>query len=372
MQGEQCDMKVLNLLTSGSYGGIEVYCRDIGRNSEYTNGFCFMFGEGGIHDLMCEDKLTVYSLSKYARLSLRRLQKLREIAEKYDVVIVHHGDPYLQMYYLVLRKLCPDKKYIRIIHSTYEGYKFQDYGKVKSLLCEILEQALLDKSDLTITVSDAVKNSYQEHFHMDTEKITTIYNGISVEKLEDGKRRNFKRNDIIRIVYVGRLVKEKGVHLLLEAFSQLSGRENYLLQIIGDGAARKDLEKYAEDLKVTDQTIFEGFQSNVGVYLCECNIFVLPTMYESFGISLVEAMAYQCICIANAVGGIPEIISDGENGFLAYETNAISLLNKLQKAVQIIGTDEETRIRENARKTAESFSIINTCIKLKSELEVLL
>lgn len=365
-------MKVLNLLTSGSFGGIEIYCKEIGINAGYQNAFCFMFGEGGVYDIMKKEELTVYSLSDYPRLSFKKLTALFKIASDYNIIVLHHRDPFLHFYFLLLKSYYPQKKFVRMIHSCFENYKYDDYGWLKILICNHLENSLMKKSDLIITVSNAVQKTYSAYFTIDEKKVATIYNGVGKSLLSAGKNAAIPQNECIHILYVGRLVREKGLYLLLEAFSKLNIDSDVWLQIVGDGEAREELEQYAKNLSLEHVIVFEGFRSNVEDYLSQCDIFVLPTLQEAFGISIVEAMAYGCICVANAVGGLPEIITDGVDGFLSEKADVDHLLKTLEKAINLVESKNDVKMRENAKKRAKEFSIQNTCEQLEQHFQRLL
>ena len=96
-------MKVLNLLTAGDIGGIEIINYDFGQYSKCEQGYAFLFGLGKTYDRMKESRYKVYDLSMYAhKISKERYRKLKEIASQYDIIVVHHGDPYLKLYYLFI------------------------------------------------------------------------------------------------------------------------------------------------------------------------------------------------------------------------------------------------------------------------------
>lgn len=355
-------MKVLNLLTSGSFGGIEVYCRNIGLNASYENGFCFLFGEGDVYNLMVKDGLKVYSLNEKRKITLRRYNRLKKIAKDYDIIVVHHEDPFLEAYYLLLKMTYPHKKFVQTIHSCFENYKFQGYGILKRTLCDFEQKVIVRRSNLIISVSKAVEKSYHSFLRKVPSKLRVVYNGIGSDIIEEGKNAEFKIANPVKLLFVGRLSKEKGIDILIKALSQMT--MDYQLFLVGDGVERKHLEEEVNRLELNGKIFFEGFRKDVGRYLKECNIFVSPTLWESFGISIVEAMAYGRICVANAVGGVPEIIEDGENGFLSIQPTAESLKTAIERAVSCI--PESNTIREKARQTAKSFSIGRACRELES------
>ena len=355
-------MKVLNLLTAGSFGGIEVYCRNIGLNASYENGFCFLFGEGDVHDLMVKDGLKVYSLDEKRKFTLQRYNRLKKIAKDYDIIVVHHEDPFLEAYYLLLKMNYPHKIFVQTIHSCFENYRFQGYGLLKRLLCDFEQRIIVRRSNLIISVSKAVEESYYKFLRKAPTKLRVVYNGIGSDIIEEGKNAEFRIENPVKLLFVGRLSKEKGIDILINALSQMT--MDYQLFLVGDGVERNHLEDEVNRLDLKDKIVFEGFRKDVGRYLKECNIFVSPTLWESFGISIVEAMAYGRICVANAVGGVPEIIKDGENGFLSQQTTAESLKTVIERAVSCI--PESRTIRDKARQTAQSFSIERACRELES------
>jgi len=117
---------------------------------------------------------------------------------------------------------------------------------------------------------------------------------------------------------VGRLSRVKGYHDLVAAFpAVLSRHPQAHLLIVGDGGEREELESLAARCGISENTVFTGFQSDVAPYFSLLDIFVLPsTWQEPFGLVLIEAMAAYLPVVATSVGGVPEIVLDGETGLL--------------------------------------------------------
>lgn len=360
-------MKVLNLLTSGGVGGIEVLCRDIASGAKAENVFCFLFGEGLIYDQMKNAGNTVYSFD-HKKLSGRKLRELKEIAKECDIIVVHHDDPFLQMYYLSIMKSFPNKKYISIVHHCYDPVADNlGYGITKRTIKNYLIARMFRKSNKVVFVSNAGYKSYADHYTIDKSKVEIVYNGISESKLHDGKNIKKDRDSVIRLSYVGRLVELKGVDKLIEVLPDLKSKYDFYLDIVGDGKSRQGLEERVRRLGVEDRVSFHGFQNNVGEYLRKTDIFVYPSKTEIFGLSLVEAMAYKCICVANNVGGIPEIIDDKVNGFLNFDNTTNGLYKTICEAIQAYNDDKlRTRIMDEARRTACMFSINKTIDSLEN------
>lgn len=360
-------MKILNLLTSGGIGGIEVLCRDIASEAKTENIFCFLFGEGVIYNQMKKTGNKVYSFGN-KKMSARKLRELKEIAKECDIIVVHHDDPFLQMYYLSIMKTFPNKKYISIVHHCYDPVADNlGYGITKRTIKKYLIDRMFRKSNKVVFVSNAGYKSYAEQYTIDKSKVEIVYNGISENKLNEGKNITKNKDSVIHLSYVGRLVELKGVDKLIEVLPDLKSKYDFYLDIIGDGKSRQELEERVRLLGVEDRVSFHGFQNNVGEYLRKTDIFIYPSKTEIFGLSLVEAMSYKCICVANNVGGIPEIIDNRVNGFLNFDNTINGLYRTICEAIQAYNDDKlRTRIMDEARRTACRFSIDKTIDRLEN------
>ena len=125
---------------------------------------------------------------------------------------------------------------------------------------------------------------------------------------------------------MARLVWFKGLHILIAAMPNiLKAKPNTTLIIIGDGPLRADLETQARDLKVDQNVLFLGERSDVIELLSVLDIFVLPSVSEGMPITILEAMVAAKPVVATKVGGIPELIRDGETGFLVPSDEPVSL-----------------------------------------------
>jgi glycosyltransferase involved in cell wall biosynthesis len=126
--------------------------------------------------------------------------------------------------------------------------------------------------------------------------------------------------------YVGRLSEEKGVDYLLQAAASLSNTQaSFRVVVVGDGGQRRDLERSARDRGLNGRVVFTGFQSNTEPWLTAMDAFVLPSLTEGTPMALLEAMAAGVPVLASAVGGVPAVITDGENGLLVPPGDVMGL-----------------------------------------------
>lgn len=366
-------MKVLNLLTSGSAGGIESLCRDIGCNSQFENGFVFLFGGGTIYEQMKQMGLRTYSFQdKGKKISLKKLNELKKIAEEYDIIAAHHGDPFLKLYHWILSKMLK-KKYVTFVHSCYEDEQFYPENKVKKYIAHKIFQEDMKCSDKIIFVSKAGKKSCMSAFDIAEDKAVVVYNGIGRDKIQQGKNNVISPKEPYRVTYIGRLERVKGVHLLLEAVNKLKNEYSSEVSIVGTGTEKENLKQLTQTLKIDHIVTFYGQQQDVIPFLKNTDIFVYPSVWqEVFGISLVEAMAFGIPCITNRVGGIPEIIEDGKSGFLCEAVTAEALMVQMRKVIHLIQSDDIKKISINAKIRAEQFSILHTVDGLRDVYQTLL
>jgi glycosyltransferase involved in cell wall biosynthesis len=206
-----------------------------------------------------------------------------------------------------------------------------------------------------IAISNFVKESVIECFHVSKEKINVIYNGVNTDRFIRIKLPE-NRNTIVEIIYIGRLYKEKGVQNILKALSRLD--INYYFRIVGDGLYRDKLEDITEQYNLKDKVEFCGKRTNVPELLWQSDIFIhMPDLEEGFGISVIEAMAAGKVCIVANSGAMSEIITDGVNGFMVEKGNIQELSEKINEVAVQINTDVIKKIRENAVNRAKDFSI---------------
>lgn len=139
------------------------------------------------------------------------------------------------------------------------------------------------------------------------------------------------------LLFVGRLVERKGVHLLLDALATLLAGRDVVLHVVGDGPDREPLEEQARRLGLGVCAVFHGFVSKeeLETRLTSCDAFVLPAVVDSkgdtegLGVVLIEAMTHARPVIASAAGGIVDIVRDGRNGFLVPPGDAPALADAI-------------------------------------------
>jgi glycosyltransferase involved in cell wall biosynthesis len=177
--------------------------------------------------------------------------------------------------------------------------------------------------DATVTVSQIVADTARDAFLIPAKKLHVIQNGIRTTKFKNAKLGQDLRKTILGqtkgplILTVARLVWFKGLNTLIDALPEVVERHTSTkLVIVGDGELRADLEAQVEQLGMSDYVVFTGERDDVPDLLAAADLFVLPSVSEGLPISILEAMASKLPIVATNVGGIPELVVDGETGLL--------------------------------------------------------
>ncbi|GEM_PF-6028280 len=181
----------------------------------------------------------------------------------------------------------------------------------------------------------------------------------------------WKEGEPLRICTVSRLEYKNGIDLLLTAVHAMQQERPSLqiqVDIIGDGSRRDELNAQSKSLGLQETVTFHGYLAHETIWehLQKSHFMVRPSRQEGFGIAFLESMASGAITIGTEVGGIPDIIQDGVNGFLATPGRADSLTQKLLSVIDC--TDQWDVVRANAlRDLTHKFS----WARITSDLEAL-
>ena len=225
----------------------------------------------------------------------------------------------------------------------------------------LLDRALQFKTDMMITSSEAVRKSFVERGIREG-KIITIYNGIDFSKFDSidrGEARNrirqeFDLDDSTFLVgTVARLQRVKGVEYLVEAARHvMKSVPGARFLIVGDGPQKAELEHKVKQLDLSSKFIFAGTRGDVPAILSALDLFVLPSLSEALGIAVIEALLMQIPVVATDVGGVPEIVKNGEAGLLVPPKDptklgeAIAYMHSNRDEAGAMARAGEQRVRE--------------------------
>jgi glycosyltransferase involved in cell wall biosynthesis len=167
---------------------------------------------------------------------------------------------------------------------------------------------------------------------VEPEKIRLIHDGIDPRPFESTPNSRDMHTECVVVGMAAVLEERKGHRFVLEAARRLKAQGCRIqYRLAGDGSLRQSLEKSATKLGLKDDVQFLGFVSDIPAFLSQVDIFVLPSLFEGLGVSVLEAMAAEKPVIASRVGGLMEVVRDGTTGFLVSPGDAEGLANAIAK-----------------------------------------
>lgn len=254
----------------------------------------------------------------------------------------------------------------------YTVHNFITYGRDKytSWLIRNIERWMGNKTDAIISVSHALKKSMNKDNGIDNEKIHVIYNSIPQwspgDRNATRRKHNIEDNHIL-IGTVARLIPSKGIDVLLKAVAGIVTSNSCIkLLIAGSGPEETRLKELSQKLGMESQVIFTGRISDMHNYYSAFDIFILPTLTEGLGITVMEAMYFGLPVIASSVGGIPELVKDRINGLLVQADNIFELRTAIQFLLDnpLKATQYGKQAKEDIEKGLTQNDMINETISV--------
>jgi glycosyltransferase involved in cell wall biosynthesis len=318
---------------------------------------CIVTGYSQAGDIRINEKFSVFFLKTsktpivksfmFAGSSLRKLNSLRDSVH---VDIMHANLP------LVPNFAVPPnfgKTLISTVHSTWKGEAEAIRGEPYSRLnpnekfmvsfnwfLRIFEESMLKRSNKIIAVSDFTRRELLQYYKVKENKIRVIHNGVDTTKFQPASdKRKAKQElgfnpDDIAILSVGRLYARKGLFTLIESMPAVVHRFPHAKFIIsgkGQSNEMKKLVAHAQKLNVTDNIVFTGYYPDRKLprLYQAADVFAFSTFYENLPFAVLEALSTGLPVVTTNVGGIPEMIEDGKNGFLVQPFNSHELSDRI-------------------------------------------
>jgi glycosyltransferase involved in cell wall biosynthesis len=205
-----------------------------------------------------------------------------------------------------------------------------------------------------IAVSEATASALKMNRFV-SKKISVIYNGILIrpQKLPAGRKSHL---DKFVVAYVGEFSERKGVHVLFKAIAAIQEPVILLLYGKGEKEYERRLHELAESLGIDHKVMFMGFDPEAASKMSDIDVLVLPSIaYESFGMVLLEAMMQKKPAIVTDVGGMKEVVVDGDTGFVVSSNDPKSLSDALLQLIK--NPEKAASFGENGyRRLCEKFS----------------
>ena len=299
-------------------------------------------------------------------------RKLRSLRDTLNLDLTHANLPLVPSF-AVPPNLA--KAHISTVHSTWEGEANAIRGEPYSRLnanekfmvsftwfLRIFEERMMTRSKRLIAVSDFTRRELTQYYGISESKIRVIHNGVDIKKFQPAAdKRKVKAElgfnpDDIAIVSVGRLYARKGLFTLIESIPAVIRRfpnAKFIVSGKGQSDEMRKLVAHAERLGVKDKLVFTGYfpDAKLPKLYQAADVFAFSTFYEHHPFAVLEALSTGLPVVTTCVGGIPETIQSGKNGFLCQPFDAEAFSSQILFLLE--HPSEALEMGYQARKTIE-------------------
>ena len=215
----------------------------------------------------------------------------------------------------------------------------------------------INQSDVVTAVSNSLKRDTYALFDIQKE-IRVIPNFVDIDKFKKQHKDHFKKaicpNGEKLMVHISNFRKVKRVQDVITVFCKVSQQIPVKLLLVGDGPERSEMEKMTRETCSIQDVRFLGKMSNIEEILSVCDLFIMTSEKESFGLAALEAMACQIPLISTNVGGLTELNEDGVTG---YTCDVGDIEEMVEKTLRVLHEDNLPKFKAEAYKKALLFEL---------------
>ena len=324
------------------------------------------FPDAPAHEVI--DGVEVYRIDSYKNpspdfatwvylMNLNMQKEAAAIAAKLpDEIDVFHAHDWLVATAGIGLKHVFRKPLLVTMHSTEIGRRDGLHTTTEKMINET-EAWLTYEAWRVVCCSDYMMQHVKWAFGLPNDKLVMVPNGVNphvydgLEKQDlTAFRRTFALPEEKIILYVGRLVYEKGIHILINAVPKVLEKVNAKFVIVGSGYMKEQLSNIVKSMGLEHKVLFTGFVEEENLLkLQKCaDVSVVPSLFEPFGIVALEAMAAKSPIVVSDTGGLSEIVDHDQTGIKAYPNNSDSLAWGITKI--LLDENFGNLVRENAYK----------------------
>jgi len=339
-------MKILQVVPMFSMGGGEVMAekliyglKNLGHEVVAVSMYNY---QSSITDRLEKNGIRVEYLNKKDGFDFKQFIRFYKLfkKEKPDVV---HNHLYSLKYVVPGAVLAGVHGRVHTVHSVAS----KEIGKLSRKLHKIFFKYF---KVLPVGLTQLIKESVVEEYGFSEDKVPYVLNGMPV----DDYIKKTDYSSVKNILHVGRFQEVKNHKGLIESFRIIHEKyPDIILNLVGEGELEDEIKNLVKEKNIEDVVCFKGLIGDVVDEMSKADIFCLPSNYEGMPMTIIEAMASGLPVVATAVGGVPDMITDGEDGVLCNNTPQ-DVAATLEKVIE----SEELRrkIGQNAIKTSEKYS----------------
>jgi len=304
------------------------------------------------------------------RYQLSLVRKLPHLINENKLDLVHSAGPLADQ---MLRIVGNSTPHVLTYHSTLSGQRqgisgsgvrFRDLDSSEKMtllsypIIRLYESLSLAKTKNVIAVSKAVRDELVERYNYKG-RITVIPNSIDVNTFKPDR----KRADRIRVIFSGRLIALKGPQLIIKAMPQVLREHKDAVFVFAGAGRREPYRRMLQETGISEENFDFCYIDywNMPQFYSSGDMLVLPSLLESFPMSVLEAMACGLPVVASDVGDVAELVKDGETGFLITKGDYQALAGRIN---QLLGDEA---LREEMGKNARNLVVKNYSLEMMGE-----
>ncbi|MBU7008216.1 glycosyltransferase [Phosphitispora fastidiosa] len=349
--------KVLHIIGGGEFGGAEQHLLTLMRHvnpAEFElHAACFF--SGPLAPLVVNEGFPAHVFPMQSKFDLSPINEIASLIRREGFSIVHTHGVRANLIGRLAARRAGVSRVVTTVHSVLHFDYPRRLDRFVNTLCENLTRRFTSRF---IAVSEMLREQLVRE-GIPGDRITTVYNGLELGQYNPLLSGQTVREELglspdqTVAGIIARLHPVKGHDSLLEAMARVAPDfPDLALLVVGSGLERQRLEQAAEGLGIKDKVIFTGFRSDVPEVIAALDFLVLSSQSEGLGLIVMEAMAMQKPVLATRVGGIPEVVTSGQDGLLVPPGDSEALAQGIKT---LVGNRElASQLAAAARLTIEA------------------
>ena len=339
-------MRIVQIIPSFGMGGAETMCAALSRQlllDGHQVSAISLSGEKTVISQRLEASgVPVYYLDKALGSGLQCVGQLKKLLKTLQPQLIH-------THLHALKYAALASSGVPIVHTIHN----QAAREAVFLDKQIGKYCFRRGRALPVALTREIRQSVMDVYGLPEEKVSLVPNGIDLSACQE--KEDYALHYPVEILHVGRFFPQKNHAAILGAAALLKKRGiNARIHCYGDGPLLEQTRQAAQKQGLAGQVLFEGVTSDVFTPMSQADLFILPSSWEGMPMTVIEAMGTGLSVIASRVGGVPDMVTDGESGLLIEPT-----AEALAAAIEKLARNEALRqsLGKKAREEAQRFSL---------------
>lgn len=355
-------MKILEIIsTLEPTGGAETFAINFSRELQDISNLkvvvLYRKHKSYFEEKLKEKGIDLVFLNKTKRFDLKNARELRQIIKEFQPNAIHTENNALIPTFLALKNIKKSQR-PKVFHTMHLKAEDETSNKiVRFLYKRIFKHSSFIPVAITKSLSEDSKAFYKVKY------VPYVDNGVSLEPFRNDKSLSSRKYDI---VVVGRFAPQKNHYFVVSSFLELRKKlPNIQISLVGGGELLDDVKKFVLDNNAQDFIYFTGVLNSPAEIVKDSKIIALGSLFEANPLSLLEGMSAGCIVVSSNVGGVADIIKEGQNGFLFESGDKEKFVDILYRVLSDIESYQS--MSEFNVKYSDQFSM-RECAKKYHEL----